>query len=228
MRTRRDLLMLAPAAALSPFAIPAWQKTLLSKAQQANDTAAAYFHSARLAPEFSRASLTPLARFPHNSYLTDDPGVDLATWRFTVEGQVKKPGAYSLDDLRALPKRVQVTRHICIEGWAVIGSFGGVPLGAFLRHVGAAPDARFVEVECEDDYYESIDIATALHPQTLLCYEMYGAPLTSGHGAPLRLQMPTKLGYKQAKYVNKLRVSQVLSAKRGYWVDQGYPWYGGI
>ena len=83
-------------------------------------------------------------------------------------------------------------------------------------------------MECADDYYETLEIAAALHPQTLLCYEMYGRPLTPAHGAPLRLQMPTKLGYKQAKHLVNMRVTRVLGARRGYWADQGYPQYGGL
>jgi len=95
--------------------------------------------------------------------------------------------------------------------------------------VGANSGARFLEVECADDYYESIDMASALHPQSLLCYEMYGQPLDRKHGAPLRLQMPTKLGYKQAKYLDTLRVTNVLKpGKTGYWEDQGYSWFGGL
>ncbi len=228
MGTRRELLMMAPAAALAAFAVPDWRKALLRKGQTLTDAAAQRFHSSRLAPQFPHSALTDAGQFPLNSYLTDDPGIDLAKWTLRVEGAVARPGEYSLAQIQALPKRQQITRHICIEGWAVIGSFGGVSMGRFLDTVGAQPDARFVEIECEDDYYESIDIAAARHPQTLLCYEMYGLPLTAGHGAPLRLQMPTKLGYKQAKYVNKLRITNILSPKRGYWVDQGYPWYGGI
>src|SRR5262249_18053096 len=117
---------------------------------------------------------------------------------------------------------------LCIEGWDVIGSFGGVSMAAFLNHVGAAADARFLEVRCADDYYESIDLATARHPQSLLCDEMYGVPLTREHGAPLRPVMPTKLGYKQPKYVVGVTVTDVLPARRGYWEDQGYPWHGGL
>ena len=95
--------------------------------------------------------------------------------------------------------------------------------------IGANTGAKFLEVECADDYYESIDMASALHPQSLFCYEMYGQPLDRGHGAPLRLQMPTKLGYKQAKYLDTIRVTNVLKpGKTGYWEDQGYSWFGGL
>ena len=121
----------------------------------------------------------------------------------------------------------QSTRHICVEGWDVIGNFGGVRLSDFLKMIGADPTARFVTVECADDYYESLDMATAMHPQSLLCYEMYGQPLTREHGAPLRLSIPTKIGYKQAKYLTDLKVSHVLE-KVGYWEDQGYSEFYGL
>ncbi len=114
----------------------------------------------------------------------------------------------------ALPKVVQNVRHICIEGWDVVGNFGGARLRDLLALAGADPSARFVEIGCLDDYYSSIDMASARHPQTLACYEMYGQPLTGGHGAPLRLHLPVKLGYKSAKHVYSLRVSNVLGAGR--------------
>jgi DMSO/TMAO reductase YedYZ molybdopterin-dependent catalytic subunit len=100
-------------------------------------------------------------------------------------------------------------------------------LSDFLKSIGADTSSRFVMVECADDYYESLDMTTALHPQTLLCYEMYGQPLTREHGAPLRLTIPTKVGYKQAKYLTSLRVTNVLQ-KVGYWEDQGYSEFYGL
>jgi len=220
-------LKLSPLALMAGFAIPGLRRPALSRGQALTEAALARVPRG-IAPVFNQADLTPLSNFPINAYLTEDPGVDPNDWKLSVEGAVANPGDYRLADLRALPKYEQITRHVCIEGWAVIGSFGGARLRDLLAKAGMDPAARFVEVECADDYYESIDIACALHPQTLLCYEMYGQPLTPAHGAPLRLQMPTKLGYKQAKHLVTLRVSTVLGRKRGYWVDQGYPWFGGI
>jgi DMSO/TMAO reductase YedYZ molybdopterin-dependent catalytic subunit len=131
--------------------------------------------------------------------------------------------------IQALPKITQNTRHVCVEGWDVIGNFGGARVSEFLKLIGADTNSRFVEVECADDYYESLDMASMLQPQSLMCYEMYGKPLDRGHGAPVRLQMPTKLGYKQAKYLTTFRVTNVLKPdKRGYWEDQGYSWHGGL
>ena len=123
------------------------------------------------------ASVTPLERFPLNSYLVDDPEVDLDAWRLEVSGLVGRDAGHTLDAIAQLPKVVQNTRHVCVEGWSVIGNFGGVRVADFLDRVGADPRARFLEVDCADDYYESIDMASARHPQSLLCYEIYGQPL---------------------------------------------------
>jgi DMSO/TMAO reductase YedYZ molybdopterin-dependent catalytic subunit len=162
-----------------------------------------------------------------NTYDVDDPGVDLASWKLTVSGAVQKPGEYVLSQIQALPKVAQNTRHVCVEGWDVIGRFGGARLSDFLKMIGADTTALFLYVECADDYYESLDMATALHPQSLLCYEMYDQPLTREHGAPLRLQLPTKVGYKQAKYLTDLKVTNVLQ-RHGYWEDQGYSDFYGL
>jgi DMSO/TMAO reductase YedYZ molybdopterin-dependent catalytic subunit len=227
--SRRELLKLSPALAASAFLAPGLRSPLLRAGVDLSDLVAhASFRTRHLAPTFADNQVAPIERFPFNSYDVLDPELDLASWSLSVEGLVKRPGQYSLADIRSLPKVVQNTRHVCIEGWSVIGNFGGVRISDFLKMIGADPKARFVEVECGDDYYESIDIESAMHPQSLLCYEMYGQPLSRGHGAPLRLQMPTKLGYKQAKYLTSLRVTNVLSSRKGYWEDLGYSWHGGL
>jgi len=221
--TRRELLKMAPVLALGAFAIPKLQAPLLRAGMGLSEWASLKTYRGRhLAPVFANSELTPFERFPINDYDEDDPGVDLDNWSLTVSGEVKNPGEYTLADIKALPSVTQNTRHVCVEGWDVIGRFTGVRLSDFLRHIGADRNARFVYVECADDYYESIDMATAMHPQTLLCYEMYDRPLTREHGAPLRLTIPTHIGYKQAKYLTDLKVTNVLK-KAGYWEDQGYP-----
>ena len=228
--SRRELLKLAPVVALGAFAVPKWQESLVLKGQEFSDWASSkLFGEHRLARTFSNNDVAPLDRFPYNYYDVLDPEVDLENWTLTVEGLVQRPGGYKMQQIQALPKIVQNTRHVCVEGWDVIGNFGGARASDFLRAVGADLTARYLEVECADDYYESIDMDTVLHPQTLFCYEMYGKPLERGHGAPLRLQMPTKLGYKQAKYIETIRVTNVLTGgKQGYWEDQGYSWYAGL
>jgi DMSO/TMAO reductase YedYZ molybdopterin-dependent catalytic subunit len=227
--SRRELLKMLPLAGAAMLLHPSWRSRALEHGLALSDSVSAWtFDSRLLAPTYADAEVTPFERFPLNSYLVHDPEIDLEEWRLEVSGLVAKPGEYRVAALRALPRVRQNTRHICIEGWDVIGSFGGVRLVDVLTLVGADPRARILEIACADDYYESLDMATARHPQSLLCDEMYGRPLTREHGAPLRLILPTKLGYKQAKYIVGLRVSDVLGPKRGYWVDQGYSWYGGL
>jgi DMSO/TMAO reductase YedYZ molybdopterin-dependent catalytic subunit len=225
---RRELLKLTPALALGGFAIPKIQKHLLKAGLGFSDWASArLFRSGLLAPTFADSELTPFNRFPINDYDVDDPGVDLDTWNLTVTGAVQKPAEYTLAQIQSLPKITQNTRHVCVEGWDVIGNFSGARLSDFLKMIGADTSTGFVAVQCADDYYESLDMATALHPQTLLCYEMYGQPLTREHGAPLRLTIPTKIGYKQAKYLTGFKVTRVLD-KVGYWEDQGYSEFYGL
>ena len=227
---RRELLKLVPVLALGAFAVPKLREPLLNEGLHLSDWASEkLFGRQRLAQTFRDSDVVAFERFPYNYYDVADPGVDLEKWTLTVEGLVQRPGDYKLSQIQAFPKVTQNTRHVCVEGWDVIGNFGGTRASDFLRSIGANTSARFLEAECVDGYYESIDMETVLHPQTLFCYEMYGKPLDRGHGAPLRLQMPTKLGYKQAKYLDTIRVTNVLRAdKRGYWEDQGYDWYGGL
>jgi DMSO/TMAO reductase YedYZ molybdopterin-dependent catalytic subunit len=226
---RRELLKMAPLAAAGALFNPSALDWVLRTGLRASDAVSQLtFRPSALAPTFADREVTPLDRYPINSYLADDPEVDLDEWRLEVSGLVRRSGDYTLDDLRRLTRIVQNTRHLCIEGWDVIGNYGGVRVGEVLDYVGADPQARYLEMMCADDYYETIDMASARHPQSMFCYEMYGEPLTRAHGAPLRLVMPTKLGYKQAKYIVSLRVTSVLPARRGYWEDRGYGWYGGL
>ena len=227
--SRRELLKVAPVLGLGIFAFPKVQQSLLKKGLGFSDWASArLFRHGHSAPTFASADLTPFDQFPINDYDVDDPGVIFENWTLTISGAVQKPGEYRLEQIQALPNFRQNTRHVCVEGWDVIGRFGGARLSDFLKMIGADTSARYITVACADDYYESLDMATALHPQTLLCYEMYDRPLTREHGAPLRLSVPTKIGYKQAKYLTALTVTNVLDRKVGYWEDQGYSSFYGL
>lgn len=227
--TRRELLKLAPLAALGAMALPSVSERLLKRGLQFSDSVSEkLFRAGQLAQTFADREVTALEKFPYNTYDKHEPEIDFENWKLIVEGQVERPGQYSLDQIKALPRQTQNVRHICIEGWSVIGAFGGARIADFLKMIGADLTARFVEVACYDDYYTSHDMASCLHPQSLLCYEMYGQPLDRGHGAPLRVHMPVKLGYKSAKYLFSLRVTNVISKQRGFWEDQGYSWHGGI
>jgi DMSO/TMAO reductase YedYZ molybdopterin-dependent catalytic subunit len=225
---RRELLKLTPVLALGAFAIPKLQVPLLKTGLGFSDwVSASIFRRGHLAPTFSDAELTPFDKFPINDYDVDDPGVDLDRWTLTISGAVQKAGDYKLAQIQSLPKITQNTRHVCVEGWDVVGNFSGARLSDFLKLIGADTSARFITVKCADDYYESLDMATALHPQTLLCYEMYGRPLTGQHGAPLRLTIPTKIGYKQAKWLTEMSITNLLQ-QVGYWEDQGYSEFYGL
>ena len=225
---RRELLKLAPVLALGSFAVPSLRDPLLKAGLGFSDWASSlFFRTHHLAPTFREADLTSFGNFPLNTYDVDDPGINLASWTLKVSGAVEKPGEYTLAQIQALPMVGQNVRHVCVEGWDVIGNFSGARLSDFLKLVGVDPTAKFVAFECADDYYESLDMPTAMHPQTLLCYGMYGRPLTREHGAPLRLNVPTKIGYKQAKYLTSLKVTHVLD-HIGYWEDQGYSSFYGL
>jgi DMSO/TMAO reductase YedYZ molybdopterin-dependent catalytic subunit len=184
--SRRELLKLAPVVALGAFAVPNLQAPMLKAGLRISDWASArLFRSRHLAPTFNNSELTPFEKFPFNTYDVDDPGIDLENWVLTVSGEVQKPGDYNLAQIQALQKVTQNTRHVCVEGWDVIGRFGGARLSDFLKMVGADPGARYVSVKCADDYYESLDWPTAMHPQTLLCYAMYDRQLEEWfYGAP--------------------------------------------
>jgi DMSO/TMAO reductase YedYZ molybdopterin-dependent catalytic subunit len=221
--TRRELLKLSPVVLLGAFAWPRTRDALLHAGARFNDWAESrWYRSAHPATTFADSEVVPLERFPFNGYDVLEPEIDFAGWKLEVTGLVRQPGSYGLDQIRSLPRVVQNTRHVCVEGWDAIGNFAGARIRDFLAMVGAERGARFIYVECADDYYESLDMATAMQPNSLLCYEMYGKPLLRGHGAPLRLSLPTKIGYKSAKYLMRLEVTNVLKSC-GYWEDQGYP-----
>ncbi|MBI0327906.1 molybdopterin-dependent oxidoreductase [Burkholderia plantarii] len=186
---------------------------------------AALFDPHALAPTYSEAQIT--RPFPFNAFYGIDevPEVDGADFRLKLGGLVTGQRVWTLPELYALPHAEQITRHICVEGWSAIGRWGGTPFADFLRRVGADTSAKYVGFRCADDYYESIDMATALHPQTLLAFDYDGQRLPAKYGYPMKLRIPTKLGYKNPKHIVEIFVTNVYPG--GYWVDQGYNWFGG-
>lgn len=161
-----------------------------------------------------------------------------AAYRLVVDGAVERPQVFSLAQLEAMPQRTQITRHDCVEGWSAIGKWSGVPLAAVLDLAGMRPGTRYVVFRCMDNdgsgnlYYESLDLHQARHPQTLLALRLNDAPLDPDHGAPVRLRVPTQLGYKSAKWIGRIEVvgsfANIHGGRGGYWEDQGYEWYAGI
>jgi DMSO/TMAO reductase YedYZ molybdopterin-dependent catalytic subunit len=206
-----------------------------------------FLSSGALAREFSEADMSPVFRSNGTSMPDGEDYAKLletkfADWRLAVDGMVTKPLSLSLDDLKKLPARTQITRHDCVEGWSAIGKWKGVPLALVLQTAGLKPQARYAVFHCADElektfdgsgrYYESIDLVDAFHPQTILAYEMNGQPLPVDHGAPLRLRVERQLGYKHAKYVMHIEIVDSLAAiaggNGGFWEDRGYEWYAGI
>lgn len=199
---------------------------VLSAMSRWNDTVqAALFSRARLAPTYTEADITD--PFPFNAYYPPDQvrHVDGTSWRLEVSGLVTERRPWTLRDLAAQPQASQITRHICIEGWSAIGKWGGVPFGDFLTRIGADTRARYVSFRCADDYRSSIDVATALHPQTLLALTFRDAPLPSMYGFPIKLRVPTKLGFKNPKHIVAIEVTNVYPG--GFWEDYGYNWFSG-
>ena len=191
-----------------------------------NDKAqAALFDPNRLAPTYPDSMIT--RPFPFNAFYGEDeaPIVNEEGYRLEVTGLVADRKTWTLAELRALPQTDQVTRHICVEGWSAIGKWGGVPFAEFLRRVGADLSARYVGFKCADDYYTSIDMPTALHAQTQLTLTYDGQTLPRKYGFPMKLRMPTKLGYKNPKHIQAIFVTNTYPG--GYWEDQGYNWFGG-
>jgi len=167
-----------------------------------------------------------------------DAAKQFSNWQLDVKGLVQQPMSLSLADLKALPSRTQITRHDCVEGWSAIAKWKGVRLEEIMKKVRPAAEAKYIVFRCMDtdsdgsNYYESIDLADAMHPQTILAYEMNDQPLPVENGAPLRLRIENQLGYKHAKYIRGLEfvasLQTIGSGKGGYWEDQGYEWYAGI
>ncbi len=183
------------------------------------------FNPDRLAPTFPASAITN--PFPFNAFYAEDdaPEIDAGDWKLEVSGLVADKTPWTLDRLRTLPQQSQITRHICIEGWSAIGQWSGVPFRTFLEHVGADLRARYVGFKCADRYYSSIDMATALHPQTILALDFGKDPLPTEYGFPLKLRVPTKLGFKNPKYIAALFVTNDYPG--GFWEDQGYNWLSG-
>ena len=191
-----------------------------------NDRAQSFlFDPKRLAPEFPESMITK--PFPFNAYYSEDEVrvVDETDYKLEVGGMVKEKKVWRLPELYALPQVAQVTRHICVEGWSAIGKWSGPRFSDFLQRIGADTTARYVGFKCADDYYTSIDMQTALHPQTIMAFKYADQVIPPKYGFPWKLRAPTKLGFKQPKHVMALFVTN--ENPGGYWEDKGYNWFSG-
>ncbi len=200
---------------------------VLRKISSFNDGAQALlFNPNRLAPTYPESMIT--RPFPFNAYysLDEAPEVDGASYKLQVGGLVENKKSWTLEELYALPQEKQVTRHICVEGWSAIGSWTGTPLRDFLKRVGADTRAKYVWFRCAEGYSNTIDMPTALHPQTQMTFKFDDQILPRAYGFPMKIRMPTKLGFKNPKYVVEMAVLN--HDNGGYWEDQGYNWFSGL
>jgi DMSO/TMAO reductase YedYZ molybdopterin-dependent catalytic subunit len=192
-----------------------------------NDRAqAALFNPNRLMPTYAESQAVKDFRF--NAYYSEDdvPEIDGSTFKLGLSGLIARRKSWSLDELYALPQVSQVTRHICVEGWSMIGKWTGVPFRTFLERIGADLTAKYVGFECADGYYSSIDMASALHPQTQLTFKISDEILAPKYGYPLKLRIPTKLGFKNPKWITAMFVTNRFPG--GFWEDRGYNWFSGV
>jgi DMSO/TMAO reductase YedYZ molybdopterin-dependent catalytic subunit len=199
----------------------------LMKISYFNDRVQAWlFNPNRLAPTYPDSAVT--RPFPFNAYYpeSDAPEVDKDTYKLEVSGLVDKKGMWTLEELYALPEETQITRHVCVEGWSAIGSWQGVRLSEFLKRIGADTRAKYVWFQCAEGYSNTIDMPTALHPQTQLSFKFDNQILPRKYGFPMKCRMPTKLGFKNPKYITAIYVQN--NDAGGYWENQGYNWFSGL
>lgn len=245
--TRRAALIGAPAllAGCDRLNESPGFRSLLGKAEQGNFAIQRSLQDrAALAREFRPDQRSPVfrangTRLPAGEDYARHSAEGFANWSLRMDGLVRRPLTLSMAQLRSMPARTQITRHDCVEGWSAIGEWTGAPLKLLIDAAGLMPQARFLVFHCADTmrggqrYYESIDLIEALHPQTILAWALNGAVLGVPNGAPIRLRVERQLGYKHAKYVERIEAVADLAGigggKGGYWEDVGgYEWYGGI
>lgn len=196
-----------------------------------------------LAREYGEADMSPVfrsngTRMPGGDNYARHVAEQFANWRLVVDGLVARPMSIPLPKLRSIPHRVQITRHDCVEGWSAIGKWHGLELSRILDAAGLSTRAKYIVFHCADrfgdkPYYESVDLIDAFHPQTIIAWGMNGHLLPVPNGAPLRLRVERQLGYKQAKYIERIQAVESLAGiyggKGGYWEDNvDYEWYAGI
>ena len=201
------------------------QRMLWAMSRWNDRVQAALFNPDRLAPTYPESAITK--PFPFNAYYPENEVriVKAEGYALELSGMIRDRAPWSLEKLYALPQTSQITRHVCVEGWSAIGKWGGVLFSDFLKRIGADLTAKYIGFRCADDYYTSIDMATALHPQTLLTFSYADQILPPRFGFPMKLRIPTKLGFKNPKHITALFVTNVYPG--GYWEDKGYNWFSG-
>lgn len=202
------------------------QATLHAVSRWNDRVQAALFSDLRLAREYPPQAVA--TTFRYNAYygVKDVTPIDPGLYRLGLSGLIADKRPWTVPQLLALPRQTQRTRHICVEGWSYVGQWSGLPMRDFLARIGADTRARYVGFECADGYYEGIDMPTALHPQTIMAVTAGETVLPDRFGFPLKIRIPTKLGFKNPKWVTTLYVTN--TRPRGFWPDRGYNWFSGI
>ncbi|MDF2388395.1 molybdopterin-dependent oxidoreductase [Nostoc ellipsosporum NOK] len=229
--TRRQLLKISGLSSISFLlggcGTPAFEDLIGKLSEPLNQKfESLIFNSQKPVPEFSFSEIQPEALIVNSFRYT--PIIDMEKYRLIVDGEVNNPLSLSMAEIQALPLTSMIIRHVCVEGWAAIVQWGGVRLQEIVALAQPKNNVKYAYFKSADGYYESWDIASALHPQTLLAYEKNGKPLPVDNGAPLRLASPIKLGYKQSKWVTRISLVSSLPPFKGYWEDQGYEWFAGL
>ena len=184
------------------------------------------FRPNHLAPTFSEAQVLKPPRFNAYYDVEDVKPVDVAGWKLELSGLIDDKRPWTAGQIYELPEQELIIRHVCVEGWDYIGQWSGVNLRRFFERIGADLTAKYVAFKCADDYTESIDMATALHPQTILATKYARAPITDPFGFPLRLRTATKLGFKNPKWITAIEVTNTFPDT--FWRKQGFNWFSGI
>ena len=199
----------------------------LRKVSEFNDwVQARLFNPNRLAETYPASAIT--RPFPFNGFYPEDaaPDIDEERYRLIVDGLIENKQPWTLEQLYALPQETQITRLICVEGWSAVGKWTGTPLREFLRRIGADTKAKYVWFQCAEGYSTTIDMPTALHPQTQLTFKFGDEILPRKYGFPMKCRIPTKFGFKNPKYVVAMHVTN--TDLGGYWENQGYNWFSGL
>jgi DMSO/TMAO reductase YedYZ molybdopterin-dependent catalytic subunit len=224
--SRRQLLQWAGAGLLINVAGTLLYDPIGRLSMPINEALQTLLLSSKPTPEFPISAIEP-DQLIINSF-RGTPAIDLPNFKLNITGEVANPLSLKMADIHKMPLTSMVIRQVCVEGWAAIVQWGGVRLRDLLILAQPKLAAKYVYFKSADGYYESWDLASVIHPQTLLAYQMNGQDLPAKNGAPLRLAAPIKLGYKQSKWVTEIIVTSQLLPKRGYWEDLGYEWFGGL
>jgi len=202
------------------------EAALLGISRFNDDVQALLFDPNKLAPTYPASMILRPPKFNAYYDVVDVKPVNGATWRLELSGRIADKQPWTLQDLQAMPQTSIVIKHICVEGWSYIGGWTGVRLRTFLERVGADLRAKYVAFKTTDNYPSSIDMASALHPQTLLALQYGGETLADPFGYPVRLRTAVKLGYKNPKWVTAIEVTNTYPG--GYWESRGFPWFAGL